>query len=208
MRVALTGVSVVFGGRTVLESLNLAVDQGEVVAIMGPSGSGKSTLLSVVAGRQPLHAGAVESSVGRRDIDWLVQSTPLLTRRTAVANAALGALAVGDSVGASRARARDALGQVGLATLTDQKVARLSGGERQRVAIARAMVRESPVVLADEPTASLDGHSRRLVCEALLTLARQGAAVIIATHDPVVASFAHRTMSLETGKLNPFGGGS
>lgn len=185
-----------------LHSLDLSVDVTELVAIMGPSGSGKSTLLAVIAGQQELQQGSADATAGSEDIDWLVQSTPLLTRRTAVANVALGPISKGKNHSDARRQALDVLALLGLAGLANQKVARLSGGERQRVAVARALARGSGIVLADEPTASLDSDSRRLVCEALVKLARGGASVIVATHDPVVASFADRVLVLSDGQLS------
>lgn len=202
MRISVSGATVRFGSRSVLDALDLFVGATELVAIMGPSGSGKSTLLAVIAGQQALHQGVAIAGGGRRDIDWLVQSTPLLTRRTAVANVALGPISAGRSHTDARRQAGDVLAILGLADLAHQRVSRLSGGERQRVAVARALARGCGVVLADEPTASLDSDSRRLVCEALVKVARGGASVIVATHDPVVASFADRVLVLRDGQLS------
>ncbi|WP_202129471.1 ABC transporter ATP-binding protein [Rathayibacter rathayi] len=193
-------VRVGFGGRQILQDLSLSVPAGEAVALCGPSGAGKSTLLAVLAGQVSPNSGRVRTVPPER-IAWIVQSTPLLARRTARDNAALGALARGARRREAEAEADGALLAVGVAGLGDRPVHELSGGERQRIAVARALVAHSEVILADEPTASLDPQSRGLVIRALLGAAATGAAVILATHDPIVAAACDRAVLLDGGVL-------
>ncbi|KQQ10449.1 hypothetical protein ASF46_05190 [Rathayibacter sp. Leaf296] len=200
MLVTLVDVGVVLGGRTILRDVSLAIDAGQTVALVGPSGAGKSTLLGVVAGDLRPSSGAVRT-VPRADSAWIVQSTPVLTRRTALDNVALGALSAGAPRRAAEADALGAMAALGVEALADQTVHRLSGGERQRVAVARAMAAGSTLILADEPTAALDAVSRSLVVVALSMAARSGAAVVVATHDLVVADSCDRVVRIDSGLL-------
>ncbi|PPI44557.1 ABC transporter ATP-binding protein [Rathayibacter tritici] len=200
MLIEASTVRVVFGGRPVLQDVALSVSAGEAVALCGPSGAGKSTLLAVLAGQLRPDSGRIRTVPPER-IAWIVQSTPLLARRTALDNAALGALARGARRREAEAEADRALLAVGVAGLRDRPVHELSGGERQRIAVARAVVARSEVILADEPTASLDPQSRALVIRALLGATATGAAVIVATHDPVVAAACDRAVLLDGGVL-------
>lgn len=190
-----------FGRRLVLTGLTAAFPAGRVSALMGPSGTGKSTLLAIVAGHLAPTAGRVQVTDGAgaptTDVEWLVQSTPTLARRTAWDNAALGALARGLDRPAARAEAARVLEQLALSPVREVRTFRLSGGERQRVAVARSIVRRTPVLLADEPTASLDPTSRSAVCDALRAAADAGATVVVATHDPVVAGRCDQVLLLE-----------
>jgi ABC-type lipoprotein export system ATPase subunit len=198
--IELRAVSVSFGSRAVLDGADLAVDRGEVVALMGPSGAGKSTLLSLASGDLLPDAGTV-STVSRQDIAWILQSTPVFTHRTALDNVSVGALSRGCSRADAERIAMDVMGRLRVEHLASQKLYNLSGGERQRIAVARAICAQSSLVLADEPTASLDASSRELVVDSLLRAAEWGASVLIATHDPVVADRCHRTHSLDSGRL-------
>lgn len=198
MHVMVSGVSKSYGRRRVLDNVCLSASAGTTVAFLGPSGSGKSTLLSVIGGSVPPDSGSVTFSQPPR-IGWVFQSSPLLNRRTALDNAALGALSVGYRHTEARARAAAVLGVLGLAELSEQVAHRLSGGERQRVALARAICARASVILADEPTASLDADSRAAVCHSLTRAASSGAVVFIATHDPVVAGQADERVSLDRG---------
>lgn len=186
MSVTLTNISKRFGDRIVLDEFTAVFPAGKATALMGPSGAGKSTVLAVIAGLIPPNAGTV--AITGNDFDWVFQTSPLLMRRTARDNAAMGLLGRGIPRDTALARADEALDRLGLAHATNQKVFRLSGGERQRVAVARALITQAPVLLADEPTASLDGHSRALIIHGLTEAAARGATVIVATHDPTVAA--------------------
>lgn len=189
------GLRATIGERILFDQLDFDIGPGEIFAATGPSGVGKSTLLAGLAGQFEFDSGEVEISADR--VEWLVQSAPLLTRRTALANAAMAAeIRFGVKPGYVD-RASEVLSRLGLGSVERRVVYRLSGGERQRVALARAVVAEPEVLLADEPTASLDADSRQLVLRELRELSGQGCAVLVATHDPVVMRAADRTLDLE-----------
>jgi putative ABC transport system ATP-binding protein len=203
-----------------LDGVSLAVQAGEVVAVTGPSGSGKSTLLFLLAGLDVPDKGEVRitgtdwrtlrggerSRFRRRACGVIVQGAALLPQATAAENVEVPLLLDGVEPGERRRRVADALRQVELdgeaAKLPDQ----LSGGQQQRVAIARALVIGPAVVLADEPTASLDSATAQTVTRLLVDLAtRRGAAVVLATHDPMVASHGHRVVRLHSGRVDTAG---
>ncbi|MDR0591806.1 MAG: ATP-binding cassette domain-containing protein [Bifidobacteriaceae bacterium] len=203
MRVEVEGVRVAFGSRTVLDGVSATFTSPGIVVIAGPSGSGKTTLLGVIAGVVRTAPGtvSVDGNPGHaRGWEWIVQSSPLLNRRTAFDNVALGPKARGLTETAPDA-ARAAMADLGLDTLAGQPVYKLSGGERQRVAVARALASGAGLILADEPTASLDPRSRDLVCQGLEQAAGRGALVLAATHDPYVAARGAVSYRLEDGRL-------
>lgn len=199
-----------------LREVWLSVAPGEVVLLDGPSGSGKTTLLAVAAGLLSVDEGdvllaglrlngAAPATVRRhrsRTVGLVFQHASLMQRLTARENVQLmAALAARPRAEAEREAGR-LLEEVGLAHRADRRPAELSGGEEQRVAVARALVHRPALVLADEPTASLDGASGRLVAEQLRTLAAAcGAAVVIATHDPRLAPVATRRVHIADGRL-------
>lgn len=200
MRLEVRDLSFAFGSRVILERQTLRAASGQVHAVMGPSGAGKSTLLALIHGElRPQHGVVLFDGHPRRPepAAWVVQSSPMLDRRTAVDNAALGALAQGRDLDGSLLDARANLAVLGLGGLADRQVFRLSGGERQRVAVARAMTANAPLILADEPTASLDATAREGIVAAFRRAAAQGAVVIIATHDHVVAEHCDEVHHLE-----------
>lgn len=202
MHIELDAVTVAFGHRKILEALSETFVAGQTAAVLGPSGSGKSTLLGVIAGRVKPQSGQVRySGFDRADVEWLVQSTPLLARRTVLDNALLSAGARGRCDAPTTERALEALRLVGIGELAEVSAFRLSGGEKQRVAIARAITAATPILLADEPTASLDPSSREIVADALRVAASNGAAVIIATHDEFVARQCDRQLRLAGGRI-------
>jgi ABC-type lipoprotein export system ATPase subunit len=169
-----------------------------MIALMGPSGCGKTTLLATATKLQLPTSGHVRQVwEGPARTEWVVQSSPLLTRRTALANVMLGPLSVGAKRVDAAHRAWEALRALGVDGVATHKVFRLSGGEQQRVAVARAVASASEFVVADEPTASLDAASRASVCASLVEAARRGALVLVATHDPEVAACADRVVMLE-----------
>jgi putative ABC transport system ATP-binding protein len=209
------------GGNRVhaLVGVSLDVAGGEAVAVMGPSGSGKSTLLFLLAGLDDPDEGAVRitgtdwnalrgrrrAAFRRRACGFIAQGSGLLPQATAAENVEVPLLLGDDPPGeAERAsRVLQALERVGLerhaAKLPDQ----LSGGEQQRAAIARALVARPAVVLADEPTGSLDSVTAQDVAALLMTAARQdGAAVVLVTHDPAVAAHADRVITLHSGHVS------
>lgn len=191
MSIRVTDVTVAFGSRTVLREFSAEFADATVTALRAPSGFGKSTLLAVIAGHQRVDSGDVElGSATPADIVWIDQNSPVLGQRTALDNVAVGALARGLRRPAARRVAAAHLERVGLDAVSQRTGKELSGGERQRVAVARAMAARSGIILADEPTASLDADSRARVIAALRSAADAGAVVIVATHDDVVAAAA------------------
>jgi ABC-type lipoprotein export system ATPase subunit len=202
-----------------VDGVTLTVELGEVVALYGPSGSGKSTLLLLAAGLIAPDAGAVrfdDRDVGallpeeladyqRRDVGFVSQSIDLLAGVPAVDNAAVKLLADRVPLGAARRETVPWLERVGLGDRMSHVPARLSGGERQRVAIARALVNGPQLVLADEPTGSLDSRRGGEVLALLVQVARlRRAAVVLVTHDPQAAEVADRVLSLRDGRLAPY----
>ncbi|MDB5374999.1 MAG: phosphonate transporter [Belnapia sp.] len=202
------GLEVTLGGRPVLRGVALEVAPGEVVALEGASGAGKTSLLRALAGLLP-HAGQIVSGGARPAL--VFQQHALAGRLTAAGNVLVGALgrcgfwrpALGLWPAAERDAAADCLARVGLAGFGDRRAAHLSGGQRQRVAVARALMQRAPVLLADEPVASLDPENAAAVLGLLHTLAReQGLAVLVALHQPVLAAqFADRRLRLEAGRI-------
>ncbi|GAA4084357.1 ABC transporter ATP-binding protein [Nocardioides kongjuensis] len=200
--------------RVLLDRLDLEVRPGETVAVTGASGSGKSTLVAVAGllrvpdeGRVLIggtDAGALKDRGRvrlRRDrVGIVFQSPNLLPALTAREQVEVVAHVAGNLDAAARARAVDLLTRVGLADRLDARPAELSGGERQRVGIARALMNEPSVVLADEPTASLDPERGQAVLDLLLDEARRvGAATVVVTHDPDQAARADRHLHLSQG---------
>ncbi len=209
MSLVLRGVTVAFGATQVLDGLDVQLPAGATTAIMGPSGSGKTTLLGIVSGiRRPDQGTRTVTDSDRPaptaeelTTAWVFQTSPVLMRRTAIENTALGPRCAGVDAATSRALAHQALETLGIDHLAHQRLHRLSGGERQRVVIARALCSRADLVIADEPTAALDGEAKRLVCDALVALADAGAVVVVATHDPTVAAACTRTLRLTGGRL-------
>ena len=199
----------------ILRGVDLAIQPGEFVALMGPSGSGKSTLLGVLAGLDRPSDGRVlvdgiditdmpESrlaTVRNAKIGMVFQAFNLIPTLTAQENVEVP-LYVGDHPGSAAQRARDMLQLVGLAHRTGHKPNQLSGGEQQRVAIARALATDPAIVIADEPTGNLDAHTGESILLLLDALReRLGTTFLIATHDPRVAGRAERTVTIVDGLL-------
>ncbi len=197
-----------------LRGVSLRVEPGEFVAISGPSGSGKSTLLNILgcldkpdAGTVVLNGAALESASDRtrtayrcRHMGFVFQSFNLVPVLTAFENVTLGLTLAGVSGAERRARAMDALGEVGLAGMEHRRPARLSGGQQQRVAIARALAKQPLVVLADEPTANLDSDTGYAILELMQKLnAEHGTTFVFSTHDPMVMEFSNRRVKLRDG---------
>ncbi len=206
-----TGTQVVHA----LVDVELRVDVGELVAVMGPSGSGKSTLLTIAGSLeeptagQVLIAGSALSSLSRNDrarlrrrsVGYVFQDFNLLAGLTAVENASLPLELDGDGHKAARAAGLAALDELGVADKADRFPDELSGGERQRVAIARAIVGERHLLLADEPTGALDTVNGEAVMRLLRAACKKGVAGVIVTHDAQLASWADRVVFLRDGRV-------
>ncbi|MEM8930583.1 MAG: ABC transporter ATP-binding protein [Acidobacteriota bacterium] len=205
------------GGEVVkaLAGVDLDIDAGEYAAIMGPSGSGKSTLMNLLgcldtptAGSYRLAGEAVHgldddalASVRNRRIGFVFQTFNLLPRVDAVANVALPLMYRDVPRKERDDRARDALARVGLAERSSHRPNQLSGGQRQRVAIARALVTDPAILLADEPTGSLDSKTSEDVLELFDALHRDGRTVLLVTHEDHVAAHARRQIRLFDGRV-------
>ncbi|GAA3758730.1 ABC transporter ATP-binding protein [Plantactinospora mayteni] len=205
--------------RTILDGVDLTVESGESVAILGRSGSGKSTLLSLIGlfdrpdgGRYLLGGQDITRLSERRaaalrsaEFGFVFQRFFLLKHLTAAQNVAM-ALVNGQGWlprRKRRARTMAALDQVGIAHLAKHRPARLSGGEQQRVAVARALVREPRLLLADEPTGALDTETGNLVIEVMRSATERGCGLILVTHDRDHANKMRRVLRLDDGVLNP-----
>lgn len=199
-------------GPLVLDHVDVVVESGEAVALMGPSGSGKTTLLSImglltrpVSGSVAVDGSRLPRRGRRLDVaraelfSWVFQTVNVLGQRTATDNAALGLLARGVPRSRAADRANTALAAVGLADRNRDDVTELSGGELQRVCIARAMAATPRFVLADEPTGQLDHATSELVVDALWEARHSDTALVIATHDPMVAERCDRVIRLADG---------
>jgi ABC-type lipoprotein export system ATPase subunit len=204
MRVIISGLSMSWGSQRVLHDVSADFSSPQRVSIMGPSGAGKSTLLAAIAGQIEVREGAVEiiaEAFEQPRPEWVVQSAPMLPRRTTAENVMIGPLSRGHSELRAQALARRAATELGLGTKLRTAAYRLSGGERQRVAVARALAAGAALVLADEPTASLDAASKLSVISALERVSDHGALLIVATHDPDVAEACDRRFRLVDGRL-------
>ena len=218
MQVEARGLTRRHGEVVSLADVSIEVDRGEVVAVTGPSGSGKSTLLFLLAGLDEPDNGTVRiagvewnslagderAAFRRRSCGFVVQGAGLLPQATAAENVAVPLLLDGVEQPERRRRVAGALERVGLAEHAGKLPDQLSGGEQQRVSIARALVCEPAVVLADEPTGSLDSATAQEVTRILVEAASAGgAAAVLVTHDPAVARHAHRIVKLSSGRIAP-----
>jgi putative ABC transport system ATP-binding protein len=196
-----------------LRGIELEVDAGEYMAIMGPSGSGKSTLMHIIGcldvpsqGEYYL-AGAPVSAMSSRalarvrnqKVGFIFQAFNLLPRASILRNVELPMLYAGLTRAERRSRAMAALGRVGLAERARHLPSQLSGGQKQRVAIARALVNSPAIILADEPTGNLDSRTGQEILAMFEELHRQGHTVIIVTHDQQIAAQARRTIRIVDG---------
>jgi putative ABC transport system ATP-binding protein len=198
-----------------LDDVNLVVESGEYVAVMGPSGSGKSTLLNILGlldkptagtyfldGRNTTELDAnAQARVRGEKVGFVFQVFHLVNRLTALENVELPMVIASRPGVERRARARELLTSVGLADRMDHRPDQLSGGQRQRVAIARAMVMSPSLLLADEPTGNLDSVSGKDVLEVLERLNAQGLTLVVVTHDPLIGARARRRVTMRDGKV-------
>jgi putative ABC transport system ATP-binding protein len=196
-RLAVDGVSVAIGGRQILDRVDLHVRSGQMISVSGPSGSGKTTLLSVAGGLIEPDAGTVRfgdrpvwtgDGDPRPDVAFVLQVYGLVPILSARENVAIALRSRGVSPAEADQRADEALASVRVEDLADRLVEELSGGQMQRVAGARGLVVGADLLLADEPTSELDEVNRDHVLAQLRRAADQGAAVVVATHDPAVTA--------------------
>jgi len=200
-----------------LDKINLEIDQGEFVALVGPSGSGKSTLLNLLGGLDRPTSGALNiqglgledateeelTAHRRHNVGFIFQSFNLLPTLTALENVALPLMLSGVPIAERHERAADLLKRVGLEHRLEHRPTEMSGGEQQRAAIARALVNNPQLILADEPTGNLDSFTGNEVMQLLRKLnTESGVTLIVVTHDPEVAAFADRIVHLRDGGID------
>jgi glutamate transport system ATP-binding protein len=213
--VALTGVNKHFGDLHVLKDINLSINRGEVVVVIGPSGSGKSTLCRAINRLEPIDSGTITldgqplPSEGkalarlRADVGMVFQSFNLFAHKTILQNVTLGPLKVRKTdPKVAEQRAMELLERVGVANQAAKYPAQLSGGQQQRVAIARALAMEPKVILFDEPTSALDPEMIQEVLEVMIDLARQNMTMVVVTHEMGFArSAANRVVFMADGEI-------
>lgn len=199
----------------VLKGLNLQIDKGEFVAIMGSSGSGKSTLLNIVgilddydSGSYHLNGKLIKdlseknSAVYRNNmIGFVFQSFNLITFKTALENVALPLYYQGVRRNKRNKIAMEYLDRMGLTEWADHLPSELSGGQKQRIAIARALVTNPQVILADEPTGALDSQTSIEVMKILQQVNREGMTIVMVTHDPEMAAMSHKIIKIRDGVI-------
>jgi putative ABC transport system ATP-binding protein len=200
-----------------LNDINLAIDKGEYVSVMGPSGSGKSTLLNVIAlldqpssGRYSLNGRDVTqlsddelAKVRRENIGFVFQFFHLIPRLTAAENVEMPMILAGVPPKERKRRVAEALADVTLQNRAGHRPDQLSGGQLQRIAIARAMIMRPEILLADEPTGNLDSKSGSEIIELLESLNRQGVTLMIITHDQHIGDRARRKIRIVDGQIRP-----
>jgi putative ABC transport system ATP-binding protein len=202
--------------KDVLQGINAEFARGEICLIMGPSGSGKTTLLKLIGAQRGVQRGSIvvdgrelagakprDMVEVRRKIGFIFQGHHLLEALTVCQNVQMPLTFVAGETGASsRVRALEMLKRVGLEEHAEKPPAHLSGGQKQRVAIARALIHRPSIILADEPTASLDGKTGHEVVVLLQHLAREvGCTIVLVTHDTRILDVADRLIHLEDGRL-------
>lgn len=197
----------------VLKGIDLLINKGEYVALMGPSGSGKSTLMNILgcldtptSGSYILNGKQVSemhddelAEIRNKEIGFVFQTFNLMPRTTALDNVALPMVYAGFSKDDRNKRATEVLTQVGLADRMDHKPNQLSGGQRQRVAVGRALVNKPSIILADEPTGNLDSKTSVEIMKLFGEIHGNGNTVILVTHEEDIAAHAHRIIRLRDG---------
>lgn len=198
-----------------LRGIDLEIARNEYVAIMGPSGSGKSTLMNLIGcldsptqGRYWLNGHLVSAMdddelarIRNHEIGFVFQTFNLLARATALHNVELPLVYAGVAAAERHERALAALGKVDLTDRRQHRPAEMSGGQRQRVAIARALINNPSILLADEPTGNLDSVTSREIMGLLERLWEQGNTVVVVTHEPDIAAYAHRVVYIRDGQV-------
>ncbi len=213
--VVLTGVNKHFGALHVLQDIDLTVDRGEVVVVIGPSGSGKSTLCRTINRLEPIDTGAIsvdgkplpaegkQLAQLRAEVGMVFQSFNLFAHKTVLENVTLGPIKVrGTKKADADKRGRELLERVGIAAQADKYPAQLSGGQQQRVAIARALAMDPKVMLFDEPTSALDPEMINEVLDVMIGLAKDGMTMIVVTHEMGFARrAANRVVFMDEGRI-------
>lgn len=214
------GITKSFGSLQVLKGIDLHIDKGEVVSIIGPSGAGKTTLLQIIGTLDKPDSGRIIidgtdvrelnsrklSEFRNRRIGFVFQFHQLLPEFTAVENVMIPALISGASKGEAKKRAMELLDFMGLSERAGHKPSELSGGENQRVAVARALVNRPAVILADEPSGSLDSKNKAELHQLFFDLRdKTGQTFVIVTHDENLASITDRTIKMKDGMLETEG---
>ncbi|WP_130735560.1 ABC transporter ATP-binding protein [Flavobacterium sp. J27] len=199
----------------VLKGIDLTINKGEYVALMGPSGSGKSTLMNLLgcldtptSGSYVLNGKLVSqmhddelAEIRNKEIGFVFQTFNLMPRTTALDNVALPMVYAGYSKSERNERATEVLTQVGLSDRMDHKPNQLSGGQRQRVAVGRALVNKPAIILADEPTGNLDSKTSVEIMNLFNEIHAKGNTVILVTHEEDIAAYAHRIIRLRDGLI-------
>ncbi len=214
--IELTDITKSFGSLQVLKGIDLHIDKGEVVSIVGPSGAGKTTLLQIIGTLDRPDSGSVTvdgtdvirlsekalSDFRNRRLGFVFQFHQLLPEFTALENIMIPAYIGGTSTRQAKARAQELLQFMGLSDRAGHKPAQLSGGEKQRVAVARALVNNPAVILADEPSGSLDTRNKEELHRLFFDLRdRFGQTFVIVTHDETLATLTDRTVHMRDGLL-------
>lgn len=214
--IQLEGITKSFGTLQVLKGIDLTIDKGEVVSIVGPSGVGKTTLLQIMgtldkpdSGKIVLNGTEINRLKGselaafrNREIGFVFQFHQLLPEFTALENVTIPALIQGNSAGIARKKAKEMLEFMGLAERASHKPSELSGGEKQRVAVARALINHPSVVLADEPSGSLDTRNKEELHKLFFDLRdKLGQTFVIVTHDEALAAQTDRTIHIVDGRI-------
>lgn len=212
------GITKSFGSLQVLKGIDLHINKGEVVSIVGPSGAGKTTLLQIIGTLDRPDSGTVVidqtdvttlsqkrlSDFRNRHIGFVFQFHQLLPEFTAIENIMIPAFIAGMSKKAARNRAEELLDFMSLSDRARHKPNELSGGEKQRVAVARALVNHPAVILADEPSGSLDSKNKEELHQLFFDLRQQyGQTFVIVTHDEGLATLTDRTIHLKDGQIRP-----
>ena len=214
--ISITNITKSFGSLQVLKGIDLTIDKGEVVSIVGPSGAGKTTLLQIIGTLDRPDTGTVHvdsvdvtslsqkalSDFRNRHLGFVFQFHQLLPEFTAIENIMIPAFIAGRSRKEAKARAEELLRFMGLTDRASHKPAELSGGEKQRVAVARALVNNPAVILADEPSGSLDSQNKQELHQLFFDLRNQyGQTFVIVTHDEQLATLTDRTIHMRDGLL-------
>ena len=214
--IEIQGITKSFGELQVLKGIDLTINKGEVVSIVGPSGAGKTTLLQIMGTLDKADAGQVFingvevnrlkekelSAFRNKQIGFVFQFHQLLPEFTALENVMIPALIGGSSSSEAMRRAKETLDMMGLAERASHKPAELSGGEKQRVAVARALINRPAVIFADEPSGSLDTRNKEELHQLFFDLReRLGQTFVIVTHDEGLAQLTDRTIHMVDGRI-------